>query len=293
MTIYSNQKEKFIRKPPWLKVKLPSGRNYLKLKHLMDEYKIHTICHEAICPNIGECSGNGIATFLILGDKCTRNCLYCNVQSGNPEHPGTSVNEPERIVKAVEILNLKYVVITSVTRDDLKDGGASAFVNTIEKVNGALTGCKVEVLVPDFKGKIESVKSVVNARPYVFAHNIEVVEEVFNEVRPQGDFVRSLMVLQTAKEIDSEQKTKSGLMIGLGETKKQIINVMQKLRKCDVDLLTIGQYLQPTLNNYPVKKYYDPREFKELEEIGYDIGFLFVKSGPLVRSSYMAEEVAG
>lgn len=278
---------KTIGKPSWLKVRLPSGENYLRIKGLIDKHKIHTICHEALCPNLGECSDMGTATFLLLGDKCTRNCLYCNVKFGKPSD--TDKLEPGKIADAVKVLNLSYVVITSVTRDDLDDGGAFAFADTIEDITRVLPSCKIETLAPDFNGRIESVKKVIEAIPFVFAHNIEVVEDLFPVVRPQGDYRRSLKVLRTAKEFNVNQKTKSGIMIGLGETKIQIVNTMKDIRSNYVDVFTIGQYLQPSRGHCPVKKYYTPDEFMEFENIGYDLGFSFVKAGPLVRSSYMAE----
>lgn len=282
---------KIERKPPWLKVKLPSGGGFQKLKGIINENRVHTICHEAMCPNVAECSGNGTASFLILGDKCSRRCLYCNVKSAAPDKVDSS--EPGRVANAVKLLDLKYVVITSVTRDDLPDGGASMFAGTIRAINTALPGCKVEVLTPDFMGNVEALQLALEAKPFVFAHNVEAAMDLFDKVRPQGDFKRSLDILKEAKRINCRQKTKSGMMIGLGESKGQIIMTMEALRNCEVDIFTIGQYLQPSKSNCRVARYYSPDEFLELEEAGYKMGFSFVKAGPLVRSSYLADEVLG
>lgn len=276
------------RKPLWLKVRLPYGNGYLELRRLIQEYRLHTICHEAICPNIGECFDKGTATFLVLGDRCTRSCLYCNVRSGMPDKPDPT--ESKRIAKVVSVLRLSYVVITSVTRDDLDDGGAMGFAATIKEIRDILPTCRVEVLVPDFMGEPGSIKMVVDASPSVFSHNIEIVEGLFQDIRPDGDYKRSLKVLKMAKMINPAQKTKSGIMIGFGETKDEVIKVMKELMENRVDIFTIGQYLQPSKRHYHVKKYYTPDEFKEFEEIGYRLGFSFVKAGPLVRSSYMAAE---
>lgn len=276
-------------KPPWLKVKMPSGKSFFKIKNLIEKNDIHTICNEALCPNVGECSGKGIATFLVLGDKCTRSCLYCNVKFGRPDDIDPS--ESRKVAEAVMTLQLNYVVVTSVTRDDLENGGANAFADTINHIKSISPNCKVEVLVPDFRGKAESVKEIVKAKPFVFAHNLEVTENMFNKLRPQGNYKRSLTLLRTAKTLNAGQKTKSGIMIGFGESKKDIMRAMIDLRENGVDIFTIGQYLQPSRNHYPVKKYYTPNEFKEYEETGHKLDFSLVKSGPLVRSSYMAEEI--
>lgn len=267
---------------------MPSGKNYLELRRLIKEYNLHTVCHEALCPNIGECSGKGTVTFLVLGDKCTRSCLYCNVRSGIPDKPDPT--EPKRIAEVVSAVRLSYVVITSVTRDDLDDGGAAVFAATVKEIRDILPACRVEVLVPDFMCESGAIKRVVDAHPYVFSHNIEIVEGLFQDIRPEGDYKRSLKVLKIAKLINPDQRTKSGIMIGLGETKEEVIKVMRELRENSVDIFTIGQYLQPSKRHYPVKRYYTPDEFKGFEEIGYRLGFSLVKAGPLVRSSYMAEE---
>ncbi len=275
------------RKPEWLKVKIPSGESYSRFKSLM-EGETHTICEEAKCPNLGECWDRGTATFLILGSTCTRNCKYCNVKYGTPLK--VDCKEPEKIASIVKKLGLKYVVITSVTRDDLQDGGARMFKETIKAIR-KVTNSKIEVLTPDFNGNVSSIRSVMSAEPDVFAHNIEVVERLFLEIRPIGDYKRSMMFLKRIKEIDPKQITKSGIIVGLGETKQEIIKTMRTLRLAKVDILTIGQYLQPRADLAEVKRYYGPQEFKEFRDLGYELGFKKVFSAPLVRSSYHAEEV--
>ncbi len=277
------------RHPDWLKVNIPSGKNFVKMKSLLRSTKLHTICEEAKCPNIAECFKNGTAVFLILGKICTRNCLYCNVTHGKPDL--LNPKEPEEIAESVKKLRLKYVVITSVTRDDLPDGGASVFAETINKVKNLNPKCMIEVLIPDFKGNISSLKTIINSKPDVINHNIEVVKELFSNIRPEGDYKISLKLLSNIKKLKDNIKTKSGFMIGIGETYDQIINTMKDLRRSDVDFLTIGQYLQPSKKHASIKKYYHPNEFKELKKIGLDLGFKHIESGPLVRSSYHAADV--
>ena len=277
------------RHPDWLKVKIGSGKNYTKTKALLRSAKLHTICEEANCPNIAECFGCGTAVFLILGDICTRNCKYCNVKHGKPQ--SINLEEPHDVAESVKQLGLKYVVITSVTRDDLADGGASVFYDTVIETKKFNKNCKIEVLIPDFKGNINSLKTVIDSEPDVINHNIEVAEELFNSIRPEGDYKTSLELLKNIKKINKGMKTKSGFMIGIGENKEQIIKTMQDLRNVDVDFLTIGQYLQPTKNHAEIKKYYTPKEFDEFKEIAIDLGFKHVESGPLVRSSYHAQDV--
>ena len=272
-------------KPEWLKVKIPLAEAYNRMIALT-KGSTHTICQEAKCPNLGECWGKGTATFLILGDTCTRNCLYCNVKHATPSK--VDAKEPEKIAEIVKKLGLKYVVITSVTRDDLKDGGARTFKQTIKEIR-KVSEAKIEVLTPDFKGDTSSIRSILSAEPDVFAHNIETVERLFPKIRPQADYKRSIIFLKRIKEIDPKQLTKSGLMIGLGETKKEIIKTMRTLRLIKVDFLTIGQYLQPRPDLAKVEKYYTPEEFAEFKRIGYELGFKHVESAPLVRSSYHAE----
>jgi lipoyl synthase len=274
--------------PYWLKVKIGGGERFVHMKKLLRGSKLHTICEEARCPNIAECFGKGTAVFLILGDVCTRNCGYCNVKHGKPG--SLNENEPLDVAESVKHLGLKYVVITSVTRDDLSDGGASVFNKTVNEVRKIKSDCDIEVLIPDFKGKISSLKKVIDSKPVVVNHNIEVVKELFSSVRPQGDYNLSLKVLENIKKINPSVKSKSGFMVGLGENKKQIIDTMKDLKNVDVDFLTIGQYLQPTRSHAKIKKYYTPNEFEEFKKLAFDMGFEHVESGPLVRSSYNAEK---
>jgi len=275
------------RHPDWLKVRIGGGENFSKVKTLLRSAKLHTICEEARCPNIAECFGGGTAVFLILGNVCTRDCRYCNVTHGTPS--SLNDNEPRDIAESVKTLGLKYVVVTSVTRDDLKDGGASIFYKTVREIRRLNDACKIEVLIPDFRGDATAVQKVVDAAPDVINHNIEVVEELFPFIRPQGDYRRSLGVLKTIKKMDGRILTKSGFMVGLGETNEQILQTMRDLRAADVDFLTMGQYLQPTKNHAQVKKYYTPEEFVELKNTALQLGFTHVESGPLVRSSYHAQ----
>ena len=276
------------RHPDWLKVKIGGGKNYLRMKSLLRNAKLHTICEEAKCPNIAECFGSRTAVFLILGDVCTRNCRYCNVKYGEPS--SLNLNEPMDVAESVKELGLKYVVITSVTRDDLEDGGANVFYKTIKEIKKLNKNCKVEVLIPDFKGKIGSLNKIINAKPDVINHNIEVVQELFPEIRPQGNYETSLEILTNIKKIKKGVKTKSGFMVGFGETNEQILKTMSDLRKANVDFLTIGQYLQPSRDHVEIKRYYTPEEFKEFKKLALNMGFKHVESGPLVRSSYHAEK---
>ncbi len=276
------------RHPDWLKVKIGGGENFAKIKSMLRSAKLHTICEEAKCPNIAECFGCGTAVFLVLGDTCTRNCRYCNVKHGTPLP--LNPNEPKDVADSVKKLDLKYAVITSVTRDDLKDGGASVFYEVVKEIKKLNSSCRVEVLIPDFKGDEKALQTVIDAKPDVINHNIEVVEKLFPEIRPQGNYKTSLELLKNIKKINKNMTTKSGFMLGLGESKEQIIKTMQDLRKASVDFLTIGQYLQPTREHFDIKKYYTPEEFNEFEKIAMDLGFAHVESGPLVRSSYHAEK---
>jgi len=275
------------RHPDWLKVKIGGGESFVRMKSLLRNTKLHTICEEAKCPNIAECFGSGTAVFLILGDVCTRSCKYCNVRHGKPLPLNPS--EPKDVAESVKKLGLKYAVITSVTRDDLKDGGAGVFFETVKEVKRLNAGCKVEVLVPDFKGDIDSLRRVLDSNPDVVNHNIEVVQDLFSRIRPRGDYDKSLEVLKNIKNINKNVKTKSGFMVGLGENNEQILKTMKDLRTVGVDYLTIGQYLQPTRDHAEIKKYYSPEEFDGLKKIALDLGFEHVESGPLVRSSYHAE----
>jgi lipoic acid synthetase len=270
------------------KVKSPLLPEVFKIKKLLRRLNLHTVCEEANCPNIGDCFSRKTATFMIMGDVCTRNCPYCNVSHGKPQ--ALDPQEPENVANAVKTLELKHVVITSVDRDDLPDSGASHFANVIKKVREINPGITIEVLIPDFKGSIESLKTVLDVNPEVVNHNIETVKELYKIVRPQGNYERSLKILKSIKGISPRTISKSGFMIGLGETKGQIINLMEDLYKNNVEILTIGQYLQPSKNHLPVCRYYSEEEFKEFEEIGYKIGFKYVFSGILVRSSFNAQE---
>lgn len=276
------------RHPDWLKVKIGGGENFVRVKSLLRNAKLHTICEEAKCPNIAECFSNGTAVFLILGDTCTRNCRYCNVKHGKPM--ALNLNEPRDVGVSVRRLGLKYVVITSVTRDDLEDGGAIFFHKTVKEIKKLNRNCKVEVLIPDFKGHIDSLKIVIESKPDVVNHNIEVVENLFPTIRPEGNYNVSMNVLNNVKKIDGNMLTKSGFMVGLGENKDQIVKTMEDLKSISVDFLTIGQYLQPTRDHIKIKKYYTPEEFEEFKDIALSLGFKHVESGPLVRSSYHAEK---
>jgi len=276
------------RHPDWLKVKIPGGEDFVKVKTILRKSKLHTICEEAKCPNIAECFGSGTAVFLILGAVCTRSCGYCNVKHGKPRP--LNKNEPRDVAESVKKLGLNYVVITSVTRDDLDDGGASFFYDTVKEIKNLNKNCKVEVLIPDFKGNLESLKKVIDSSPDVINHNIEVVKQLFPTIRPQGNYKTSLTLLKNIKKINNKIKTKSGFMVGLGENENQVIQTMKDLRKSEVDFLTIGQYLQPTKNHVEIKKYYTPEEFNKLKKIALKLGFKHVESGPLVRSSYHAEK---
>ena len=280
-----NVKRRF---PHWLKVKMPSGRNYNELRHKMRESSLHTVCEEARCPNIGECWERKTATFMILGDTCTRACTYCAVNTGTPN--GLDLEEPIRLAQTVESMLLNYVVITSVNRDDLSDGGAFIFSQCIKQIKKRLPECKIEVLTPDFEGNFESLATVVNAGPETFNHNIETVRRIFPRVRAKGNYDLSLKVLKNVKQISGTMVTKSGIMVGLGETMDEITQTMKDLRDSDVDLLTVGQYLRPSEKHAPISKWYTPDEFKNIEVSGLELGFKHVASGPLVRSSYHADE---
>jgi lipoic acid synthetase len=277
-----------IKRPPWLKVKISWGENYRRLKSLLADSDLHTVCQEANCPNINHCFENKTATFLILGNICTRGCRFCNIKRGTP-FPVDS-DEPKRVTLAVKKLGLEYVVITSVTRDDLSDGGASLFSQTVQEIRNLVPDCKVELLIPDFLGSFESLKMVLDGKPDVLNHNLETVKRLYPEVRRGADYQRSLNLLSMAKNYDQNLITKSGIMLGLGERWEEIVKLMRDLRNVSCDLLTIGQYLSPSKQHLPVLKYYHPDEFVELKRIGERMGFLHVESGPLVRSSYQAHK---
>jgi lipoic acid synthetase len=277
-----------VKRPEWLRVKTSWGENYRNLKSLLADSNLHTVCQEANCPNINHCFESKTATFLILGNICTRGCRFCNVEKRIPLP--VDKDEPRRVAVAVKELGLKYVVITSVTRDDLPDCGASVFAQTIQKIRRLISECKVEVLIPDFSGSFESLRTVLDAKPDVLNHNLETVKKLYPEARKGADYQRSLNLLRVTKNYDRNQITKSGIMIGLGETREEIIGLMKDLRNVNCDLLTIGQYLSPSKQHLPVLKYYHPDEFAEMKSIGERMGFLHVESGPLVRSSYQAHK---
>ncbi len=276
------------RLPRWLKVKMPGSPNYLEIRGLLHGYRLHTVCEEAHCPNIGECWERRTATFMVLGDICTRACAYCAVTSGVPA--GVDLQEPARVAESAERMGLKYAVITSVNRDDLPDGGAFVFAHCIREIRKRRPACKVEVLIPDFEGNWDALEAVMAAKPDTLNHNIETVRSVFRRVRPKGDFDQSIELLSRAKSIDPGAVTKSGMMVGLGETWDEIIETMRELRAVDCDLFTIGQYLRPSDKHVPLSKWYTPQEFEELRGEGEALGFRSVASGPLVRSSYHADE---
>ena len=274
------------RKPPWLRVKLPAGDTFFALKRLVHEKRLHTVCEEAMCPNIGECWNQRSATFMLLGDTCTRSCGFCAVHTGRPV--ALDIQEPERVAEAIAILGLRYAVLTSVNRDDLLDGGSRIFAETIRAVRRHSPACRVEVLIPDFKGNWEALAEVVEARPDVLNHNMESIARLYSQVRPQARYTRSLELLQRVKEYDNTMRTKSGLMVGLGEEPAEMVATMRDLRDVQCDLLTIGQYLRPSVQHLPVVRYYHPEEFVDLKRQGEALGFLHVEAGPLVRSSYHA-----
>jgi lipoic acid synthetase len=277
-----------LRRPNWIRVRAPSGETYEWLQSLMRKKSLHTVCEEAGCPNLGECWGSGTATFLMLGDVCTRTCGFCDIKHGQP----TPLDwlEPERVALAVKAMQLKHAVITSVNRDDRKDGGAPIFAMVIRRIRQLLPGCSVEVLIPDFKGSLEALRIVMDARPEILNHNVETVPRLFKLVQPQDRLEWSETILSNAKHLDPDVLTKSGIMAGLGETLDELKEVMRLLRSWDVDILTVGQYLQPSRQHLPIERYYTLDDFAEIKAYGLDIGFKWVESGPLVRSSYHAAE---
>ena len=276
-------------RPDWLKARVPDGEGFREIKETMSSLSLHTVCEEARCPNIGECWNNRTATFMILGNVCTRSCGFCAVLTGKPTE--LDVDEPYRVADAAKQMGLRHAVITSVNRDELADGGASIFAATIEAIKEEVPECAVEVLTPDFKGNQDAIKTVIDARPATFNHNIETVPRLYPAVRPQAKYKRSLEVLQHAKELNPDGLTKSGFMVGLGEVEEELHQTMRDLREHDVDILTIGQYLRPSENHLPMSRYYTPKEFALLRRYGLDeLGFKHVESGPLVRSSYHAHE---
>ena len=275
------------RHPEWLKVRLPGGAGYERLRTTLHGLELHTVFEEAMCPNVAECWGRGTATFMILGDICTRGCRYCAVAKGHPV--GLDLEEPERVAEAVARMGLRHAVVTSVDRDDLEDGGASIFAAVIRAIRARAPGCAVEVLIPDFQGQEASLRAVLAARPEVLNHNIETVPRLFPAIRLGGDYELSIDLLRQARAVDPGIPTKSGMMLGVGETREEVLGVMRDLLAAGVEILTLGQYLQPTRKHTRVVRYLHPDEFAELKVTGEAMGFRHVESGPLVRSSYHAE----
>jgi lipoyl synthase len=275
----------YLRKPEWMKIRLSQNKQFQGVHGLINQMNLHTVCQEAACPNQAECWSRGTATFMILGDTCTRSCGFCNVKTGRPL--AVDQDEPRRIAEAIAVMKLKYAVITSVNRDELPDGGAEIFAQTLIHTRNLIPECKVEVLIPDFKGSEKDLKTVCDAQPSVLAHNMETVFRLYAQVRPQAKYWRSLQLLGRAKQM--QMVTKSGIMVGLGETRNEVIQLMRDLVEVECDLLTIGQYLQPSPLHLPVQEFIHPDLFKEYHEIGMKLGLKYVESGPLVRSSYHAE----
>ncbi len=274
-------------KPRWLRVKLPTGEGFKGVRKLVDNYNLHTICESGNCPNMGECWGAGTATFMILGNTCTRSCGFCAVKTGRPED--VDWDEPERVARSVKLMNVKHCVITSVDRDDLRDGGSILWAETVKAVRRMSSQTTMETLIPDFKGETRNIDRIVEVAPEIVSHNMETVRRLTRKVRIQAQYDRSLGVLKYLKE-QGLPRTKSGIMLGLGETEEEVIQTMRDLREAEVDIVTLGQYLQPTKKHLPVTEYVAPEQFDKYKEIGLDMGFRYVESGPLVRSSYHAEK---
>ena len=274
------------RKPKWLKVKLPTAKAYKNIKSVVKQHKLHTICESGNCPNIGECWDEGTATFMILGNICTRSCGFCNVQTGKPQP--ADINEPKRVAESIKLMKVKHAVITSVDRDDLKDGGSKIWAMTIKEIRRLNPTTTMEALIPDFKANSTQIQRIIDAAPEVVSHNIETVKRLTKKVRIQAKYERSLETLNILS--NSGMRTKSGIMLGLGENEKEVIETIQDLRNVGISILTLGQYLQPTLKHLPVAEYINPKQFQELKEIALQMGFKVIESGPLVRSSYHAEK---
>lgn len=277
-----------LRRPSWIKVSAPGSGYYEQLKSLMAKKSLHTVCEEAMCPNIGECFGSGTATFLIMGDVCTRSCRFCDIKHGRPQP--LDWDEPNRVAEAVKVMELKHAVITSVDRDDTPDGGAGIFALVIQRIRELAPGCSIEVLIPDFKGDEVALKTVMDARPEILNHNVETVARLHHETKPQSRYDWSHAVLTNAKRMDPDVLTKTGIMLGLGETMDEVKDTLREIRTWGVDILTIGQYLQPSRAHAPIERYYTLEEFAELKELGLSLGYRWVESAPLVRSSYHAAE---
>jgi lipoic acid synthetase len=284
--IDNNQVDNRIKKPKWLRVKLPTGENFKKVRSLVDEHKLHTICESGSCPNMGECWGEGTATFMILGNICTRSCGFCAVKTGRPDD--VDVYEPGKVANSVKIMGIKHAVITSVDRDDLKDGGSEIWVQTVKAIRHQSPGTTMETLIPDFAGNWENLQRIIDVAPEIVSHNLETVRRLTKQVRIQAKYDRSLEVLFRLKK--GGMRTKSGVMLGLGETEEEVIETMEDLRSVNVDILTLGQYLQPTTRHLPVQEFITPEQFDIYKVLGMKMGFRFVESGPLVRSSYHAEK---
>jgi lipoic acid synthetase len=276
------------RRPDWIRVRAPAGETYERLRTMMRAKSLHTVCEEARCPNVGECWGAGTATFLLMGNVCTRSCGFCDIQTGRPAP--LDWLEPERIARAVQAMDLRHAVITSVNRDERPDGGAPIFALVIHRIRELQPGCSIEVLIPDFKGSRPALEIVMEARPEILNHNVETVPRLFKKVQPQDRYEWAQATLANAKQLDPEVLTKSGIMVGLGETPEEVKAVLRDLRAWGVEILTVGQYLQPSRRHLPVERYYTPEEFAEIRRYGLEIGFRWVESGPLVRSSYHAEQ---
>lgn len=276
------------RRPPWIKVRAPGGETYAQVQGLMRQKSLNTVCEEAQCPNLGECWGRGTATFLMMGDTCTRSCGFCDIKTGRPSPLDWA--EPNRIAEAVRAMRLRHVVITSVNRDERADGGAPIFAMVIRRIRQLQPGCSIEVLIPDFKGSRDALKIVMDAQPEILNHNVETVPRLFKRVQPQDRYEWAMTVLENARQMDPLVLTKSGIMLGLGETYDEVLAVMRDLAARGVDILTIGQYLQPSKQHLPVERFWQPEEFVQLKRAGLEMGFKWVESGPLVRSSYRADE---
>lgn len=274
-------------KPKWLRVKLPTGKNYTALRSLVDKYALHTICQSGNCPNMGECWGEGTATFMILGNTCTRSCGFCAVKTGRPD--AVDWEEPEKVARSIKLMKIKHAVLTSVDRDDLKDGGAILWAETVHAVRRISPGTTMETLIPDFQGIEKNIDRVIDARPEIISHNLETVRRLTREVRIQAQYDRSLQVLRYIKE-SGHPRTKSGVMLGLGESESEVLETLEDLREAAVDVVTLGQYLQPTPKHLPVREFITPERFERYREVGLEMGFRHVESGPLVRSSYRAQK---
>ena len=283
----AQRKSDFKKKPDWIRVKLPTGKKYSEIRSLVDKYKLNTICSSGSCPNMGECWGEGTATFMILGNICTRSCGFCGVKTGKPE--SVDWEEPEKVAKSISVMKIKHAVITSVDRDDLQDQGSIIWAETVKSVRRLSPGTTMETLIPDFQGVERHLDRIIEANPEVISHNIETVRRLTREVRIQAKYDRSMAVLKYLKD-NGARRTKSGIMLGLGETESEVLETLHDLRNAKVDVVTIGQYLQPSKRHLPVKEFIEPTKFNFYKEIGKDLGFIHVESGPLVRSSYKAKK---